>query len=88
MSTCDPNSPVACEKCRNPQVELPLAPTPTRVSREELEDMATRLKAIRLEARGLARSGNPAVRAEGKAAVAHCDDQLAWIRAELSKEDE
>lgn len=43
----------------------------------ELEDMETRLKALRLEARALARSGNPAVRAEGKRAEAKCNDDLA-----------
>lgn len=55
---------------------------------DELEDMATRLKALRLEARRLTKSGHPGVRAEAKRAGAYINDQLAWIRAQLSKEDE
>lgn len=88
MSVCDPNSPDACDTCKayhqigsaRPQRQLEVDP-------DQLEDMSTRLKALRLEARKLGRSGNPAVAAEGKRAEAKCDEDLAWVRSQLSKED-
>jgi hypothetical protein len=64
-------------------------PEPSQLTdeqRRELEDMETRLKALRLEARVLKRSGHPGVKAEGVLAEAHINDQLAWIRGELSKD--
>lgn len=53
--------------------------------REDLEEMLSELKGLRLGARGLIRSGNPEVRAEGEKALMHIEDQIHWIRGQLSK---
>jgi hypothetical protein len=99
MSVCDPNDPNACDSCRpiegsdragrpldaNQNGRLDLFEPLTDEQRREYEDMETRLKALRLEARELKRSGNPAVKAEGAKSLAYIEDQLAWVRSELSK---
>lgn len=88
MSVCDPNN--ACDRCTPVDCGPDLfMPEPTQLSEEqrrELEDMETRLKALRLEARALKRSGHPGVKAEGTRSEAYIDDQLAWVRGELSKD--
>lgn len=93
MSVCDPNSPDACDTCKayheisrhRPTQEAPVL-EPSSAEWTELEDWETQLKALRIEARKLAKSGHPGVAAEGRRAEAKCDEDLAWVRSQLSKE--
>lgn len=88
MSVCDPKSPSACVDCTS-DLMLPAPSLVARPSDEEienLEQLLAELRAIRLEARRLARSGNPAVAAEGKRALAQCREQILWIHSQLEDE--
>ena len=92
VSTCDPNDPNACASCTPVDCGPDLfMPEPTQLSPEQvaqLEEMLGELKGLRQGARELKRSGNPAVKAEGVKALAHIEDQIQWVTAQLSKEDE
>lgn len=87
MSVCDPKSPDACEKCRPGAQVLDLPRLPRGEDQiKELEKLLAEMKAIRLEARRLTRSGHPGVRAEGLAALAKAEDNIRWIHHELAEE--
>jgi hypothetical protein len=53
---------------------------------EKYEQMIEELKEMRLEARQLTKSGHPGVRAEALRHLANAEDDLRWLRAQLSKE--
>jgi hypothetical protein len=53
---------------------------------EKYERMIEELKEIRLEARRLTKSGHPGVRAEALRHLANAEDDLRWLKAQLSKE--
>lgn len=65
---------------------LYLRPPAPKVDVEALQRGVEEMQTLRLEAKELARSGHPGVRAEGKRAVQECNENLAWLRAQLAKE--
>lgn len=89
MSVCDPKSEDCCEACKPMQIGKPEAVVepPSKSEIERLERMLEELKVIRIDARKLTKSGHPGVRAEALRHLANAEDDIRWLKRQLSKED-
>lgn len=58
---------------------------PQEWSIEDLEAQLTELRSLRPDARALARSGNPGLRAEGEQALARIEEGVSYINGLLRK---
>lgn len=81
---CAPEAPLGA-------TELPLGapltpPVDSGPTIEDIEAQVQELKSLRLDARALARSGNPALKAEGKRAIARINFELTYLRSLLAKD--
>jgi hypothetical protein len=67
---------------KKPKQLFPKQDTPV----EELERMLEELMDIRIRARRLTKSGHPGVRAEALRFLANAEDDIRWLKTQLSKE--